>query len=174
MHLCFPLSFTGCVRQYLSELCQIDFIFQYKQKVWIKELTDWLTHWSKPVMWDVYARLWMKALSPTSMWQHMWWKSVTEREAVIYVRGLIAEGSVCWRDYHGEALSMHGRLTKFSLWWRSAPQSPKYPDEKVTGRSGNGSILTGGEMGWPIPQGDLISFNVSLRTRSAVRLWMKL
>lgn len=27
-------------------------------------------------------------------------------------------------------------------------------------RSGNRSILTGGEMGWPAPQGDLISFNV--------------
>lgn len=42
----------------------------------------------------VHTFEWMHFL--LSMWQYTRWKSAIEREAVIYVRGLIAEDCVCW------------------------------------------------------------------------------
>lgn len=74
------------------------------------------------------------------LWQR---KSTIEHEAVICACGLIAEGCVCQGIITGRPTSVYNRLAKFPLWWRSAPQSPKYPDEKVTGTSRNESILTG-------------------------------
>lgn len=55
-------------------------------------------------------------------------------------------------DYRGKTSSTRDRLTKFPLWWRSAPQSPKYPDEKVAGTSWYGSVFDRGETGWLVPR----------------------
>lgn len=175
LQLWLPLSIIGYVGRCFWGLCQTGFVFQWRQEVWIKELTNWFTHRAKPMIWE-FMCVCANVNESTLIYKHVTVHAVKECDrtcssnlcAWANSRGLRLQG-----DYHREASSTHGRLAMFSLWWRSAPQSPKYPDEKVTGRSGNGSILTGGEMGWPIPQGDLISFNVSLRVRSAVRLWMK-
>lgn len=93
----------------------------------------------------------------------------TECDAVICVRGLKVEGSVC---KGGGGLS-RGRprlrtAASLSFLFDDVPHHKALNTQME--RRGNWSILTGGEMGWPIPQGDLISFNVSLCTCSAVTL----